>query len=52
MTFIKGRTYKIYSLNVGFNDIIGHLENQQRKAVEDSQAHQFSMIIPNCEFLA
>ncbi len=34
----KGRPYKIYSLKVGFNDIIAQLEKQQRKAVEDAQA--------------
>ncbi len=30
----KGRPYKIYSLKVGFNDIIVHLENQQKKAID------------------
>ena len=30
----KGRPYKIYSLKVGFNDIIGQLERQQKKAVD------------------
>jgi predicted transcriptional regulator len=34
----KGRPYKIYSLKVGFADIIAHLEKQQRKAVEEAQA--------------
>jgi len=34
----KGRPYKIYSLKVGFNDIITQLEKQQRKAVEEAQA--------------
>ena len=34
----KGRPYKIYSLKVGFKDIIAHLERQQRKAVEETQA--------------
>ncbi|OGH04180.1 MAG: hypothetical protein A2W22_02925 [Candidatus Levybacteria bacterium RBG_16_35_11] len=34
----KGRPYKIYSLKVGFNDIIAQLENQQRKTVEETQA--------------
>jgi predicted transcriptional regulator len=33
----KGRPYKIYTLKVGFNDIIGQLEKQQRKAVDDTQ---------------
>jgi predicted transcriptional regulator len=31
----KGRPYKIYSLKVGFNDIIAHLEKQQIKAVDE-----------------
>jgi predicted transcriptional regulator len=34
----KGRPYKIYSLKVGFNNIISQLEKQQRKAVEEAQA--------------
>jgi len=34
----KGRPYKIYSLKVGFNDIINQLEKQQRKAVDEGQA--------------
>lgn len=34
----KGRPYKIYSLKVGFNDIIAQLEKQQKKAVEETQA--------------
>ncbi len=34
----KGRPHKIYSLKVGFIDIIAHLEKQQRKAVEEAQA--------------
>jgi predicted transcriptional regulator len=34
----KGRPNKIYSLKVGFNDIIAQLDNQQRKAVEEIQA--------------
>jgi len=34
----KGRPIKIYSLKVGFNNIISHLENQQRKAVDKVQA--------------
>jgi predicted transcriptional regulator len=33
----KGRPYKIYSLKVGFNDIIGQLEKHQRKAVDKAQ---------------
>jgi predicted transcriptional regulator len=28
---------KIYSLKVGFNDIIAQLEKQQKKAVEETQ---------------
>ncbi len=34
----KGRPNKIYSLKVEFNDIITQLENQQKKAFEESQA--------------
>jgi predicted transcriptional regulator len=34
----KGRPYKIYSLKVGFKDIIGELEKQQRKA--DVEVHE------------
>lgn len=34
----KGRPYKIYTFKVGFNDIIAHLERQQRKGVEETQA--------------
>src|SRR4030067_584323 len=34
----KGRPYKIYTLKVGFNDIIAQLEKQQRNAVEEAQA--------------
>jgi predicted transcriptional regulator len=33
----KGRPNEIYSLKVGFNDIIARLENQQKKAVDESQ---------------
>jgi predicted transcriptional regulator len=36
-TVIKSRPCKIYSLNVGFNDIIAQLEKQQRKAVDEPQ---------------
>ncbi len=34
----KGRPNKIYSLKVGFSDIIGQLEKQQRKAVDEALA--------------
>ncbi len=34
----KGRPNKIYSLKVGFNDIIAQLENQQRKTIDEAQA--------------
>ena len=34
----KGRPYKIYSLKVGFKDIIAQLEKQQKKAVDEAQA--------------
>jgi predicted transcriptional regulator len=30
----KGRPCKIYSLKVGFNDIIEHLEEQQKKEID------------------
>jgi predicted transcriptional regulator len=33
----KGRPYKIYSLKVGFDDIIAQLERQQKKAVEETR---------------
>ncbi len=35
----KGRPFKVYSLKVGFNDIITQLEKQQRKAVDEIQAN-------------
>ena len=34
----KGRPYKIYSLKVGFNDIIAQLEKRQKEAVSEAQA--------------
>jgi predicted transcriptional regulator len=34
----KGRPNKMYSLKVGFNEIITQLENQQKKAVDEAQA--------------
>jgi len=34
----KGRPNKVYSLKVGFKDIITHLENQQKKAIDDGMA--------------
>jgi predicted transcriptional regulator len=37
----KGRPQKIYSLKVGFNDIIAQLEKQHRKTVE----HRFSSAV-------
>ena len=33
----KGRPFKIYTLKVGFNDIIAQLEKQQKKAVDEAQ---------------
>jgi predicted transcriptional regulator len=33
----KGRPYKIYSLKVGFKEIISQLEKQQRKTVDEAQ---------------
>ncbi len=32
----KGRPYKVYSLKVGFDEIITELEKQQRKAVDET----------------
>lgn len=34
----KGRPYKIYSLKVGFSDIISQLEKRQKKVVDETQA--------------
>ncbi len=34
----KGRPYKIYSLKVGFNEIIAQLETKQKKAVNEERA--------------
>jgi predicted transcriptional regulator len=34
----KGRPYKIYSLKVGFNDIITQLEKQHKKAVNEAES--------------
>ncbi len=31
----KGRPYKVYSLKVGFDEIVDELERQQRKAVDE-----------------
>jgi predicted transcriptional regulator len=33
----KGRPYKIYSLKVGFNEIITQLENHQRKKIDEAR---------------
>ena len=35
----KGRPYKIYSLKVGFKDIIAQLEKKQRKAVDEARVN-------------
>ncbi|MCX9085699.1 MAG: transcriptional regulator protein [Candidatus Methanoperedens sp.] len=35
----KGRPYKIYSLKVGFKDIIAQLENKQRRAVDEARVN-------------
>ncbi|KAB2948404.1 MAG: hypothetical protein MPEBLZ_01856 [Candidatus Methanoperedens nitroreducens] len=35
----KGRPYKIYSLKVGFKDIVTQLEKQQKKAVDEAKAN-------------
>jgi predicted transcriptional regulator len=34
----KGRPYKIYSLKIGFNEIIAQLEKQQKKVVDEERA--------------
>ncbi len=34
----KGRPYKIYSLKIGFKDIVVQLENKQKKAVNEERA--------------
>lgn len=34
----KGRPYKIYSLKIGFNDIIAQLEKQQKQVVDENQS--------------
>jgi predicted transcriptional regulator len=33
----KGRPYKIYSLNVGFDEIIVQLEKQKKKAIDETR---------------
>ncbi|KPQ43781.1 MAG: hypothetical protein MPEBLZ_01655 [Candidatus Methanoperedens nitroreducens] len=35
----KGRPYKIYSLKVGFKDIVSQLEKQQKKLVDEAKAN-------------
>ncbi len=35
----KGRPYKIYSLKVGFKDIVDQLEKQQKKTIDDAKAN-------------
>jgi predicted transcriptional regulator len=35
----KGRPYKVYSLKVGFKDIVSQLEKQQKKVVEEAKAN-------------
>ncbi len=32
----KGRPYRIYSLKIGFNEIVAHLEAQKKKAVDET----------------
>lgn len=34
----KGRPYKIYSLKIGFKDIVVQLENKHKKAVNEERA--------------
>jgi predicted transcriptional regulator len=33
----KGRPFKIYTLKVGFNEIVAQLEKEQKKAAEEAQ---------------
>ncbi|CAG0988505.1 MAG: transcriptional regulator protein [Candidatus Methanoperedens sp.] len=35
----KGRPYKIYSLKVGFKDIVAQLEKHQKKTVDEAKAN-------------
>jgi predicted transcriptional regulator len=35
----KGRPYKIYSLKIGFKDIVSQLEKQQKKVVDETKAN-------------
>jgi len=35
----KGRPYKIYTLKVGFNDIVAQLEKQQKKAFDEAKSN-------------
>ena len=35
----KGRPTKVYSLKVGFNDIVNQLEKQQKKALNEAKAN-------------
>jgi len=35
----KGRPYKVYSLKVGFKDIVSQLEKQQKKVVDKAKAN-------------
>jgi predicted transcriptional regulator len=34
----KGRPYKIFSLKIGFNEIVAQLENQQKKVADEMQS--------------
>jgi predicted transcriptional regulator len=34
----KGRPNKVYSLKVGFKDIIAHIEKEQNKTIDDAMA--------------
>ena len=35
----KGRPYKIYTLKVGFTDIVAQLEKQQKKAFDEAKSN-------------
>ena len=35
----KGRPNKVYSLKVGFKDIIAHIENQHKKTIDEARVN-------------
>lgn len=42
----KGRPYNVYSLKVGFNEIISYLEEQQKKSVRNTQLNNYLLSDP------